>query len=88
MWCSNASFGQNLELAAIDGEGVHPLIILCQRPLDGWVDATTMRLVDVAPTNWREWHTEVRRCPSPPSGARPLAPLGRVVDKTFTRESA
>jgi hypothetical protein len=57
MWRSIAiaPFGSELELAVIDGEGVHSLVFPCRRVAGGWVDARTGAHIAVWPTHWRPW---------------------------------
>jgi hypothetical protein len=57
MWqpISGAPFGRELELAVIDGDGIHALVFPCRRTLTGWMRAGTKERVDVSPTHWRDW---------------------------------
>jgi len=57
MWqpISGAPFGRELELAVIDGDGIHTLVFPCRRTLTGWMRAGTKERVDVSPTHWRHW---------------------------------
>jgi hypothetical protein len=57
MWqpASTAPFDRDLELAVIDGIGVHALVFPCRRILGGWTDAKTRRRLEVNPTHWRDW---------------------------------
>jgi hypothetical protein len=57
MWntISGASIDQDLELAVIDGEGLHALVFPCRRVDDGWINAQTGSLVAGHPTHWRNW---------------------------------
>jgi hypothetical protein len=57
MWqpIATAPFDRDIELAVIDGWGAHTLVFPCRRSLDGWIDPTTGKRVDVRPTHWREW---------------------------------
>ena len=57
MWqdISGAPFGQDLELAVIDYDGPHALVFPCRRVLSGWIDAETLKRIDVRPTHWRPW---------------------------------
>ena len=52
---SDAPFGQKLELAVIDGDGIHALVFPCRRTLTGWMRAGTKERVDVSPTHWGDW---------------------------------
>ena len=60
MWqpIATAPFDRDLELAVIDGNEPHALVFPCRRILGGWVDAATMRRIEVRPTHWREWSTQ------------------------------
>ena len=62
MWnpAEQAPIGKDIELAVIDGEGVHALVFPCRRTERGWADARTGVWVFVRPTHWRPWRgTEV-----------------------------
>lgn len=50
-----APFEEDIELAVIDGEGVHALVFPCQRLAGGWANALTGEMLDVHPTHWRSW---------------------------------
>lgn len=52
---SSAPFDRDLELAVIDGGGVHALVFPCRRVLGGWLNAEITERIDVRPTHWREW---------------------------------
>jgi len=50
-----APFDREVEVAVIDGAGVHALTFPCRRIFAGWVNAETQRrLYDVMPSHWRE----------------------------------
>ncbi|MCB5204085.1 hypothetical protein LH464_16575 [Neorhizobium sp. T786] len=57
MWqpIAEAPIAQDIELAVIDGGGVHALIFPCKKSSNGWVNAKTGELLDVHPTHWRIW---------------------------------
>jgi hypothetical protein len=57
MWnpISTAPFGRDLELAVIDRGVPHVLAFACRRALNGWINAGTLKPVDVRPTHWRPW---------------------------------
>jgi hypothetical protein len=57
MWqpISSAPYGRDLQLSVIDGDVPHSLAFPCRRVLEGWVNAATMKPVDVRPTHWRPW---------------------------------
>lgn len=57
MEIASAPFGSDLEVAVLDGQGIHRLAFPCRRILGGWMDANTKeRLVQLQPTHWRMWH--------------------------------
>jgi hypothetical protein len=61
MWqpIATAPFDRDLELAVIDASGEHALVFPCHRNiLDGWINTTTGKRVDVRPTHWRDWKNE------------------------------
>jgi hypothetical protein len=53
---STAPFDSDLELAVIDYDGAHALVLPCRRILGGWVKAESRGRIDVRPTHWRHWH--------------------------------
>jgi hypothetical protein len=57
MWqpISTAPFGRDLELAVIDNDVPHALAFPCRRASNGWINAQSMKPVDVRPTHWRSW---------------------------------
>jgi hypothetical protein len=57
MWLpiSTAPFDRDLELAVIDKDEPHTLAFACRRVREGWINAKSMRSVDVRPTHWRPW---------------------------------
>jgi hypothetical protein len=72
---STAPPGRDLELAVIDGDGVHALVFPCKRQLDGWIKSETGERVVVHPTHWRDWSERNRSEQShsaqhPPDGDR------------------
>ena len=46
---------QDVEVAVIDRDGEHPVVIPCRRTADGWIDAISRRRLDIRPTHWRPW---------------------------------
>lgn len=52
---ATAPFDRDLQLAVIDGSGIHALVFPCRRVLRGWINARTSEPVTVWPTHWREW---------------------------------
>lgn len=61
MWnpVTNAPLGQDLQLAVIDQDGVHALVFPCQRERGGWRNVVTGAPVDIRPTHWRLWDSEI-----------------------------
>ncbi len=55
---STAPHRRTLELAVIDS-GVHAAEVPCIRNADGWIDATTMRPVQIRATHWRYWNPDL-----------------------------
>ena len=50
-----APFNREVELAVIDGSGVHALTFTCRRVFGGWINArTNKRLYYLLPTHWRD----------------------------------
>jgi hypothetical protein len=50
-----APFDREVELAVIDGAGVHTLTFPCRRVFSGWANAETKkRLYYISPTHWRD----------------------------------
>jgi hypothetical protein len=48
----------DLEVCVIDNREVHALIFPCHRHGTDWVDASTKKPIDIAPTHWRLWATD------------------------------
>jgi hypothetical protein len=82
-------------LAVLDHEGFHALEFPCRRSDDGrWIDVTTGRSIEVHPTHWCEWPSDVTeprrisrvarvrrvlsRCGRHTRKKRPARGLGRV----------
>jgi hypothetical protein len=51
----SAPFDCDLELAVIDGDGVHVLVFPCRRVEGGWLNPGSDRRVEIHPTHWRPW---------------------------------
>ncbi len=51
----SAPYGHDLELSVIENDVPHALAFPCRRVEEGWVNAATLRSVDVRPTHWRLW---------------------------------
>ena len=45
----------DLEVCVMDGHGFHALLFPVRKSGADWVDASTKRRVDIAPTHWRPW---------------------------------
>ena len=70
MWqeITAAPADRDVEVAVIDKDGEHPLVVPCRRTLDGWIDAASRRRLDIRdsvakaveirPTHWRPWRLE------------------------------
>lgn len=52
---ATAPFGQDLELAVIEGDRVYALVFACRRGPGGWIKAKSGDRVVVNPTHWRSW---------------------------------
>lgn len=65
---ASAPFDRDLQVAVVEGEDVHALVIRCRRVRQGWVSAATGKPIDVRPTHWREW---TQSADSPPVNPRP-----------------
>ena len=52
---SIAPTDRDLEVCVIELGRVHALIFPCRKKATGWVDASTGKLVNIAPTHWRLW---------------------------------
>jgi len=52
---ATAPFDRDLELAVVDGDGVHALVFPSRRLPQGWQNALTRRTIDLQPTHWRDW---------------------------------
>jgi hypothetical protein len=57
MWreINSAPFNEPIELAVLDGQEEHTLILPCRRVLGGWVNVITGRRVTIDPTHWPRW---------------------------------
>lgn len=55
-----APFDRDLELAIIGASGIRPLAFPCRRLLHGWIAADTRQPLDIQPTHWREWISEMK----------------------------
>ena len=49
----------DLEVCVMDKKGIHTLLFPVRKSGFDWVDASTKKRVDIAPTHWRVW--SVRR---------------------------
>jgi hypothetical protein len=45
----------DLEVGVMDRGNVHALIFPVRRSGSDWLDASTKKLIDIAPTHWRKW---------------------------------
>jgi len=49
----------DLEVGVMHLGGVHALVFPVRKSGFGWVDASTKALVDVRPTHWRKWASDL-----------------------------
>ena len=52
---STAPFNRDLQLSVIENGEAYALVFPCRRTANGWLTASTGRVVDVRPTHWRHW---------------------------------
>jgi hypothetical protein len=52
---SIAPTDSDLEVCVVHKGEVHALIFPCRKSGANWVDASTKKPVDIAPTHWRFW---------------------------------
>jgi hypothetical protein len=50
---SSAPADSDLEVCVIDKQEVHALAFPCRRNGTEWIDASTRKRIDIAPTHWR-----------------------------------
>jgi hypothetical protein len=58
---ASAPFDHDLQLSVIEEDEVHALVFPCRRMQNGWVHASTGRVVFVEPSHWREWPRQMIR---------------------------
>jgi hypothetical protein len=46
---------RDLEVAVINGAGIHPVAFPCRYQDGIWINANTRRPIEINPTHWREW---------------------------------
>jgi hypothetical protein len=56
---STAPLDQDLELAVMENGDAHALVFSCRRAAQGWINASTGKLIEVNPTHWRDWREKV-----------------------------
>ncbi len=73
---ASAPFDRDLELAVVDGDGIHALVFPCRRVGNGWIASRTGRPIEAPPTHWREWMDLATRPgePAPAAGRQQAAP--------------
>jgi hypothetical protein len=49
---------RDVEVAVVDGVGIHPLRFPCRYRDAVWINAVTRKQIEINPTHWREWMTE------------------------------
>lgn len=54
----SAPFDCDLKVAVLD-EGEHALAFPCIKAREGWKDAVTGVVLDIHPTHWCEWPTDL-----------------------------
>jgi len=52
---SIAPSDRDLEVCVIHNGEVHALIFPCRKKGTDWVDASSKKRIDIAPTHWRRW---------------------------------
>ncbi|MFZ0621765.1 MAG: hypothetical protein WAM76_07175 [Pseudolabrys sp.] len=45
----------DLEVSVMDKRGIHALLFPVRKSGTDWVDASTKKRIDIAPTHWRKW---------------------------------
>jgi len=45
----------DLEVCVMDSSGSHALVFPVRKKADVWVDPSTKKPIDIAPTHWRKW---------------------------------
>jgi hypothetical protein len=45
----------DLEVCVIDKSGTYALVFPVRKSRNDWVDASTKKRIDIAPTHWRKW---------------------------------
>ena len=52
---SIAPSDDDLEVSVMDKQGIHALMFPVRKSGTDWVDPSTKKRVDIAPTHWRKW---------------------------------
>ena len=60
-----APYGVDLELAVVDGNGIHAVVFPCRRMVHGWVNAASGASVELHPSHWRAWDDGVNPLAGP-----------------------
>jgi hypothetical protein len=55
---SIAPTDSDLEVCVMDKFGFHALVFPVRKGGAGWMDASTTKTVDIAPTHWRLWRQD------------------------------
>jgi hypothetical protein len=50
----------DLEVSVLDERGFHVLVFPVRKSGIDWVDASTKKRIDIAPTHWRKWSETTR----------------------------
>lgn len=87
-----APFDRDVELAVIDGSGVHALTFACRRLFGGWMNAESKkRVYYLSPTHWRDRSLELSvsaaRSEAPGAGARALTQRLAAIRRNASRVS-
>ncbi len=50
----------DLRLAVIDAYGIREPVFPCRRVGSFWVEARTRYRIEISPTHWQEWTTDIK----------------------------
>jgi hypothetical protein len=56
---TTAPYGIDLEVAVVNGSGLHAVVFPCRRGVYGWINAASGVSVEVRPSHWRAWDDAV-----------------------------
>ena len=60
-----APYGADLEVAVINGNGLHAVVFPCRRGVYGWINAASGASVEAHPSHWRAWDDGVNPLAGP-----------------------